>query len=89
VCTCTSIVMALLVDESQSSVSGNSGSMQARQPPFRIYLLHRPTATPAAIAVRNSVMALSGACSLYQLAKTKIGRVTRDTLRMRWYITGA
>jgi hypothetical protein len=82
--------MALLVDESQSSASSNAGSMQVRQPPFSIYLFHRPTATPAAIAVRNSVISLCPALApFYQLGRIMMGLEIRVSLRMRWNRTGA
>jgi hypothetical protein len=51
-------------------------------------LFHIETATPAAMAVRNSDIS-SGLASLYQFAKTKMGRVTRDSFLIRWKSTGA
>ncbi len=68
--------------------SGGSGMRQALQPPLSRNLFHILTATPAAMAVRNSDIS-SGLASLYQLAKTKMGRTTRDSFLIRWKSTGA
>jgi hypothetical protein len=51
-------------------------------------LFHMLTATPAAMAVRNSDIAV-GVPALYQFAKTKMGRVTLDSFLIRWKIVGA
>jgi hypothetical protein len=87
-CVCTSREMVEEVELSSavSVSSGGSGIRQAFQPPFSRNLFHRLTATPAAMAVRNSDIFPD---SLYQFAKTKMGRVTRDSLRIRWNKTGA
>ena len=89
-CTSSEIVEDVELSSACSVSCWCSGRRHARQPPFRRNLFHSETATPAAIAVQNSpIVSLCAPALIYQLARIMMGRVTRDSLRMRWNRTGA